>query len=101
MTLNLKNADISAVINTVSEVTGKNFIIDPRVKGKVTIISSRPMNEDQVYEVFLSILEVHGFSAVQSGDVIKIIPDANAKQSPFPTGRGPTTPTPTGPPPTW
>jgi len=86
ITLNLKDADISAVIGTVSEVTGKNFIIDPRVKGKVTIISSRPMNEEEVYQVFLSILEVHGFSAVESGNVIKIIPDANAKQSPIPLG---------------
>lgn len=84
ITLNLKDADISAVINTVSEVTGKNFIVDPRVKGKVTIISSHPMEEEEVYQVFLSILEVHGFSAVPVGDVIKIIPDANAKQSPIP-----------------
>lgn len=84
ITLNLKDADISAVIGTVSEVTGKNFIIDPRVKGKVTIISSRPMNEEEVYQVFLSILEVHGFSAVQVGNVTKIIPDATAKQSPIP-----------------
>jgi len=84
ITLNLKDADLSAVIATVSEVTGKNFIIDPRVKGKVTIVSSRPMEEEEVYQIFLSILEVHGFAAVQVGSVIKIIPDANAKQSPIP-----------------
>ncbi len=80
VTLNLKEADISAVINTVSEVTGKNFIVDPRVRGKITIISSKPMSKDEVYQVFLSVLDVHGFSAVESGNVIKIIPDANAKQ---------------------
>ena len=84
ITLNLKDADISAVISTVSEVTGKNFIVDPRVKGKVTIISSRPMDENEVYQIFLSILEVHGFAAVDVGDVTKIIPDATAKQSPIP-----------------
>jgi len=84
MTLNLKDADINAVISTVSEVTGKNFIVDPRVKGKVTIISSRPMKKAELYQVFLSILEVHGFSAVPSGNVIKILPDASAKQSPLP-----------------
>lgn len=84
ITLNLKDADINAVISTVSEVTGKNFIVDPRVKGKVTIISGRPMHKDELYQVFLSILEVHGFSAVPSGRVIKILPDATAKQSPLP-----------------
>ncbi|MBL1259097.1 MAG: type II secretion system secretin GspD [Thiotrichaceae bacterium] len=84
ITLNLKDADISAVISTVSEATGKNFIVDPRVKGKVTIISSQPMASEELYSVFLSILEVHGFSAVPSGNVIKILPDASAKQKAMP-----------------
>lgn len=85
VTLNLKDADISALIGTVAEVTGKNFIVDPRVKGKVTVISSRPMNTSEVYQVFLSILKVHGFAAVPSGEVIKIVPDVNAKQEGIPT----------------
>ncbi len=85
VTLNLKDADISALISTVAEVANKNFIIDPRVKGKVTVISSRPMSSDEVYQVFLSILKVHGFAAVPSGEVIKIIPDVNAKQDSIPT----------------
>jgi len=84
VTLNLKDASINAVIGTVSEVTGKNFIVDPRVKGKVTIISSRPMESDEVYQVFLSILSVHGFSAIPSGNVIKIVPAASAKQGALP-----------------
>ena len=84
VTLNLKDADIGAVIRTVSEITGKNFIVDPRVKGKITIISSRPMNQNEIYQVFLSILDVHGFAAVPSGRVIKIVPDANAKQDAVP-----------------
>lgn len=84
VTLNLKDAEISAVISTVSEATGKNFIIDPRVKGKVTIVSSHPMESEELYGVFLSILEVHGFSAVPSGNVIKILPDASAKQKAMP-----------------
>ncbi len=79
VTLNLKGADISALIGTVSEITGKNFIVDPRVKGKITIISSRPLDKKEVYDVFLSVLEVHGFSALPYGKVIKIIPDADAK----------------------
>ncbi|MGE3479819.1 MAG: type II secretion system secretin GspD [Gammaproteobacteria bacterium] len=85
VTLNLKDADISAVIGTISEITGKNFIVDPRVKGKITIISSRPMESDEIYQVFLSVLDVYGFSAVPSGKVVKIIPDANAKQIAVPT----------------
>lgn len=85
VTLNLKDADIGAVIGTISEITGKNFIVDPRVKGKITIISSRPMESDEVYQVFLSVLDVYGFSAVPSGKVVKIIPDANAKQIAVPT----------------
>jgi general secretion pathway protein D len=85
ITLNLNNADIEALIKTVSEHTGKNFVIDPRVKGKVTVISAHPMERDEFYEVFLSILEVHGFSTIPSGDVIKIVPDVKAKQGGIPT----------------
>ncbi|HEX7027315.1 MAG TPA: type II secretion system secretin GspD [Gammaproteobacteria bacterium] len=84
-TLNLNNADIRTLINTVSEVTGKNFIIDPRVKSKITVVSSEPMGKDELYEVFLSILQVHGFAAVPGDGIIKIVPDANAKQDAVPT----------------
>ncbi len=86
ITLNLNNADIEALIKTVSEHTGKNFVIDPRVKGKVTVISAHPMDKDEFFQVFLSILEVHGFSTIPSGDLIKIVPDVKAKQSGIPTG---------------
>ena len=85
ITLNLNNADITALIKTVSEHTGKNFVIDPRVTGKVTVISAHPMDKDEFYEVFLSILEVHGFSTIPAGDVIKIVPDVKAKQVAIPT----------------
>jgi len=85
ITLNLKDADINALIGTVAEVTGKNFIVDPRVKGKVTVISSRAMDSDEVYQVFLSILKVHGFAAVPSGSVIKVVPDVSAKQDSIPS----------------
>jgi general secretion pathway protein D len=82
ITLNLKDADIRTLIETVSEATGRNFVIDPRVKAKVTVVSSQPMNQDEVYQVFLSILQVHGYSAVPVGEVIKIVPDVTAKQGP-------------------
>lgn len=81
ITFNLKEADIGTVVATVSDFTGKNFIVDPRVKGKVTIISARPMNKEEVYQTFLSLLEVHNFAAVRTGNIIKIVPDVNAKQS--------------------
>jgi general secretion pathway protein D len=79
VTLNLKDADIATLIATVSEVTGKNFVVDPRVKGKVTVVSSSPMNANAVYATFLSVLEVNGFAAIPSGSTIKIVPEANAR----------------------
>ncbi|MDH3639608.1 MAG: type II secretion system secretin GspD [Gammaproteobacteria bacterium] len=85
ITLNFQDVDIRALINTVSEVTGKNFIVDPRVKGKVTLVSGGPLNAEQIYEVFLSVLSVHNFSAVPAGDVTKIIPSNIVKQQPTPT----------------
>ncbi len=84
VTLNFSDADLVAVINSVSQITGKNFIIDPRVKGKVTVVSSKPLNESEVYNVFLSVLQVHGFATVPTKNAIKIIPDATAKQSATP-----------------
>jgi len=79
-TLNLKDADIQALIATVSEITGKNFIVGPNVQGKVTVVSAKPMKPDEIYDVFLSVLRVHGFAAVQAGSMIKIVPEAMAQQ---------------------
>jgi general secretion pathway protein D len=84
VTLNFSDADLVAVINSVSQITGKNFIIDPRVKGKITVVSAKPLNKDEVYSVFLSILQVHGFATVPTKNAIKIIPDATAKQNATP-----------------
>ncbi len=82
ITPNYKDADIRQIIEAVGEVTGKNFILDPRVKAEVTMLSSVPMSPDAFYEAFLSILSVYGFVAVPAGNVIKILPDANARQVP-------------------
>lgn len=76
---NLRNADIRAVIAEVSRVTGKNFIIDPRVQGKISIASSTPMSNKELYQVFLSLLQVSGYAAVPSGSVIKVVPNIEAK----------------------
>jgi general secretion pathway protein D len=72
---NLQDADILSVINEVSLETGKNFVVDPRVSGKISLISSKPVNPNEVYQVFLSVLELLGYSAVPSGDVVKIVPN--------------------------
>ena len=90
VTLNLKDADIRSLIETVAEATGRNFVVDPRVKAKVTVISARSMNREEVYQVFLSVLQVHGYAAVKVGEIIKILPDVNAKQGPVLTGGGST-----------
>lgn len=88
VTLNLKDADIQTLVASISEITGRNFIIDPRVKGRVSLVSSKPMSEDEIYEVFLSILAVHGFAAIPGNKVTKIVPMANAKQDRIPTLNG-------------
>lgn len=82
ITLNWKDADIRIVVEAVSEATGKNFILDPRVTGKVNLLSAEPMSKDAFYEAFLSILQVHGYIAVDSGSLVKILPDATARQFP-------------------
>lgn len=83
-TLNFREADINTVIDAISRITNINFIVDPRVKGKVTIISNKEMPSEDVYQVFLSILKVHGFAAVVGGNVTKIVPEVNAKQDSIP-----------------
>ncbi len=88
---NLKDADIRAIIQTVSMMTGKNFIVDPRVQGKVTFISHKPMSSDELYNAFLSMLQILNFVAVQSDGVTKIVPsvDANSINSTFATRQHP------------
>lgn len=82
ITPNYKDADIKQIVEAVGAVTGKNFIIDPRVSAKVTMLSSSPMSPDAFYEAFLSILEVHGYVTITTGDVIKVLPSATARQYP-------------------
>ena len=74
VSFNLKNADIRSVVDMVSGITGKNFIIDPRVKGKVTLVSSTPVAPEDVYDIFLSIIKVHGYVALEEGGVVNILP---------------------------
>ena len=82
ITPNYKDADINQIIQAVGEVTGKNFIIDPRVNAKVTMLSATPMSAAAFYEAFLSVLQVYGYVAVPAGKVIKIIPNTDQRQVP-------------------
>ncbi|MGH8398815.1 MAG: type II secretion system secretin GspD [Gammaproteobacteria bacterium] len=89
ITLNFKDADIREVAATIGQITHKDFIIDPRVQGRVTVISSKPISADAVYATFLSVLQVHGLAAVPAGAMIKIVPALEARQMPGSTyGRG-------------
>lgn len=78
--INLKNADISAFIGQVSDITGKSFVIDPRVKGRVNVLSNEPLDKQGVYELFLSVLQVHGYAAVPAGDVTLVVQQNEVKQ---------------------
>ncbi|MCG8393650.1 MAG: type II secretion system secretin GspD [Pseudomonadales bacterium] len=84
-TVNIRNADIQAFISQIAEMTGKNFVVDPRVRARdVTVVSTKALTAGEVYELFLSVLQVHGYAAVPSGDITKIVPNTTAKQSNLP-----------------
>ncbi len=73
-TINLQNTEIRTLVETVSKVTGRNFIIDPAVRGNITFVSGSGLNENELYEAFLSILQVHGLEALEVGNITKIVP---------------------------
>lgn len=81
-TINIKNADMSEFVQQVAEITGRTFVIDPRLKGNVTVVSKTPLDADGVYALFLSVLRVHNFTATESGGVVRIQQQATGKQSP-------------------
>ena len=78
VTMNMRDADIRAVIQWMAEQTRRQIVIDPRVQGKVTVLADRPMTIDQAYQVFLALLEVHGYSSSDTGGVLRIFPSALA-----------------------
>ncbi|WP_163833469.1 type II secretion system secretin GspD [Spartinivicinus ruber] len=84
MKINMQDGDIRSFIQWIAERTGKNFVIDPRVKGRVSVISQEVLSPEEAYQVFLSVLQVHGFTALNTGQVTKIIPDATARHSGVP-----------------
>lgn len=86
--INFRKADIGLFIETVADITQKNFVVDPRVKGQVTVISNEAMSKTAVYDVFLSVLDVHGFVALPEGEAVKIVPNINSRFSGAGTGDG-------------
>jgi general secretion pathway protein D len=81
--LNFNEVDISTMVKFISDLTGKNFVLDDRVKGKISVYSPSKLSNEEAYNVFVSVLELKGFTVVQSGKVAKIVPLAGAKQSGF------------------
>jgi len=85
VTLNFDNADIEGAVRAVSEITGKNFVLDPRVKGTINIVSAKPVSRALVYDVLLAALRVQGFAAIEDRGIVKIVPESEAKLHPSPT----------------
>lgn len=81
--LNFNEVDISTMVKFISDLTGKNFILDDRVKGKISVYSPSKLSIEEAYNVFISVLDLKGFTVEQSGKVTKIIPSSTAKQSGF------------------
>lgn len=79
--LNMENADITEVIDLVARVTGKTVIVDPRVRGKVTVISEKELTAEAIWEIFLATIEVYGFSAVETENAVKVIGQADIKSA--------------------
>ncbi len=80
-TVNLKDTDIQELIKFVADATGTTIVVDPTVKGKVKVVSSKPVSASELYQLFLSILEVHGYTAVRSGDVVRVIQNKDARSA--------------------
>ena len=81
-TVNLNDTDIQELIKFVAEATGTTIVVDPAVKGKIKVVSSKPVTSGELYDLFLSILDVHGYAAVRSGGVVRVIPSKDARSSP-------------------
>ena len=81
-TVNLKETDIQELIKFVAEATGTTIVVDPKVKGTVKVISAKPVSSTELYDLFLSILDVHGYTAVRSGNVVRVIQAKDARSSP-------------------
>lgn len=85
LVLNLRDADINGLVEIVSQETGINFIVDPRVRGQVNVVSGRPVKRDELYDLFLGVLKSYGFAAVAGSEgVVRIVPEVQAKENEIP-----------------
>ncbi|HSD38393.1 MAG TPA: type II secretion system secretin GspD [Rhodocyclaceae bacterium] len=87
VSLNFNGAEIDTVVRAIGKISGRNFIIDPRVKGTINIVTSRPIHRTLVYPILLSALRLQGFAVVESGNVSKVVPEADAKLHAVPSGK--------------
>ena len=83
--VNFNDTDIQEVIKSIAGLTGKTFIIDPKVRGPIKVINTKPLNAKELYELFLASLDVHGFTAVESGNIVRIVMNRDARNLPIPT----------------
>ncbi len=86
--INMKEADIRNFIEQISDITGYSFVVDMRVKGKVTVVSHADMTADEIFSMFQSVLRVHGYASIKSGSIYKIVPTQGAKQDNLPLAGG-------------
>ena len=83
--LNFRNVDILQIITLMSELTGRNFLVDDKVRGRMTLIAPQPVTRAEAYQIFLAALAMQGFTVVSQGPISKVIPLRDAKTSPLPT----------------
>src|ERR1700736_854310 len=81
ITMNFQNVDIPVLAKFISEITGKNFVLDESVRGKISIISPTKVTPSQAYSIFQSVLQIKGFTTVTAGSIIKIVPSRDVRQS--------------------
>lgn len=83
--VNFNDTDIQDVIKSIAGLTGKTIIIDPKVRGPIKVINTRPLNAKELYELFLASLDIHGFTAVESGNIVRVVMNRDARQFAIPT----------------
>jgi general secretion pathway protein D len=83
--VNFNDTDVQEVIKIIAGITGKSIIIDPKVRGPIKVINTRPLTAKEVYELFLASLDVNGFTAVESGNIVRIVANRDARNLPIPT----------------
>jgi general secretion pathway protein D len=88
VSLNFVNADIGAVIQAIAKISGRNFVVDPRVKGTLNIVTARPVARNLTYPILLSALRLQGYAAIEGQGITKIVPEADAKLHAVPVGKG-------------